>query len=178
MTRWVALLRGINVGTAKRIAMADLRAFFEGAGYTGVRTLLQSGNVVFDAPDDGTEPSADALESAVHTATGVTARMLLVPGDDFVAAVKANPIVAEVTDPSRGFITFVEGELPAVEPDRPSDDDLAPEKLVISGGHIYQWCPDGLTSTRIPAKYFRSLGVTVTQRNLRTTSKLVGMVLD
>ena len=46
----VALLRGINVGTAKRIAMADLRGVMTGLGYSDVRTLLNSGNVVFTAP--------------------------------------------------------------------------------------------------------------------------------
>jgi len=49
MTVCVALLRGINVGKAKRIAMADLRALIEGLGYTDVRTLLNSGNVVFSS---------------------------------------------------------------------------------------------------------------------------------
>jgi uncharacterized protein (DUF1697 family) len=46
----VALLRGINVGKAKRVAMADLRALLEELGYADVRTLLNSGNVVFTAP--------------------------------------------------------------------------------------------------------------------------------
>ena len=45
----VALLRGINVGTAKRVAMEDLRALMGGLGYGDVRTLLNSGNVVFSA---------------------------------------------------------------------------------------------------------------------------------
>ena len=49
MTGYVALLRGINVGKAKRIAMADLRALLEGLGYTHVKTVLNSGNAVFDA---------------------------------------------------------------------------------------------------------------------------------
>ena len=54
----VALLRGVNVGAAKRVAMADLRALVEGLGYGGVRTLLNSGNVVYDAP--GVAPAAAA----------------------------------------------------------------------------------------------------------------------
>jgi hypothetical protein len=49
-TTFVALLRGVNVGPAKRLAMAALQAAFEGAGGGKVETLLQSGNVVFDAP--------------------------------------------------------------------------------------------------------------------------------
>ena len=50
MKRHIALLRGINVGTAKRIAMAELRAAMESLGYGNVKTLLNSGNAVFDAP--------------------------------------------------------------------------------------------------------------------------------
>src|SRR5262245_54107358 len=44
----IALLRGINVGRAKRISMAELKALFEALGFRNVRTLLNSGNVVFD----------------------------------------------------------------------------------------------------------------------------------
>ena len=50
MTRFVALFRGINVGKAKRIAMADLRALLTGMGYTDVQTLLNSGNATFHSP--------------------------------------------------------------------------------------------------------------------------------
>ena len=46
----IALLRGINVGRAKRIAMADLRTLFEELGFTAVCTVLNSGNVVFGSP--------------------------------------------------------------------------------------------------------------------------------
>jgi len=53
----VALLRGINVGTAKRVAMEDLRALMGGLGYGDVRTLLNSGNVVFSANGRSGDPS-------------------------------------------------------------------------------------------------------------------------
>ena len=53
----VALLRGINVGTAKRVAMADLRGVMTGLGYSDVRTLLNSGNLVFTAPPRSGDPS-------------------------------------------------------------------------------------------------------------------------
>jgi len=49
----VALIRGINVGRAKRVAMAELREAVAALGYGGVRTLLNSGNVVFTAPPRG-----------------------------------------------------------------------------------------------------------------------------
>jgi uncharacterized protein (DUF1697 family) len=62
MTRCVALIRGINVGGRNKVAMADLRAAFEDAGFDSVRTYIQSGNVVF-----GTTASATSLESSIET---------------------------------------------------------------------------------------------------------------
>ena len=65
--RHVALLRGINVGTAKRVAMADLRALVEGLGYGDVSTLLNSGNVVFTVPAKAAKTSpATRIEQALE----------------------------------------------------------------------------------------------------------------
>src|SRR4051794_32869155 len=68
--RQVALIRGINVGKAKRVAMADLRAALEDLGYTDVRTLLNSGNVVFTA---GVAPgkAAASIEKVLAGELGV-----------------------------------------------------------------------------------------------------------
>jgi uncharacterized protein (DUF1697 family) len=67
----VGLIRGINVGRAKRVAMADLRALVESLGYGEVKTLLNSGNVVFTAPGGttGTTPA----EAAARTFTKLQA---------------------------------------------------------------------------------------------------------
>ena len=64
--RHVALLRGINVGKAKRIAMADLRALVADLGYRDVGTLLNSGNVVFTAPGAGPEDAARRIVDNVR----------------------------------------------------------------------------------------------------------------
>ena len=63
-SRQIALLRVINVGKAKRVAMADLRALFEKLGYVDVRTLLNSGNVVFSVPETSTVEAAPRIERA------------------------------------------------------------------------------------------------------------------
>jgi len=173
MTRYVALLRGINVGQAKRIAMADLRSCFERLGYSSVRTLLQSGNVVFDAE---TAPVAARLEEEVAAATGVTSAVVVVPGDELRAIVAANPLLDTVDDPSRALVAFV-GTVPDdTAAGRPSDDDLLPERIAFGDRAIYQWCPDGVSKTRLPAAYLARMGATA--RNLRTVDKLVAMLDD
>jgi uncharacterized protein (DUF1697 family) len=66
----VALLRGINVGKAKRVGMADLRALVEGLGYRDVRTLLNSGNVVFAVPKSARGEPAARIETAIARSSG------------------------------------------------------------------------------------------------------------
>ena len=73
MTRFVALFRGINVGKAKRIAMADLRALLTGMGYTDVQTLLNSGNATFHSPSSSAAKHATRIRVAVAQVLGVDA---------------------------------------------------------------------------------------------------------
>ena len=69
MTTYIALLRGINVGGTGKLAMADLVRICTDLGYTGVRTYIQSGNVMFESLD--AEPAVQAaLEQALHAHMG------------------------------------------------------------------------------------------------------------
>ena len=80
----VALLRGINVGKAKRIAMADLRTLCESLGYGHVQTLLNSGNLVFSAPR--ADPRAAVrIEKEIASRLGVQSRVLVITGSELDA---------------------------------------------------------------------------------------------
>jgi uncharacterized protein (DUF1697 family) len=171
--RYVALLRGINVGTAKSVAMDELRACFEALGYGNVRTLLRSGNVVFDSP--GPVDHAD-LEKAIADATGVAAGVVLVDDARFRQIAAENPLASVSVDPSRALVYFVDAVPDDTGLGRPSDEDLLPERLVFGPHAIYQWCPDGISQSRVPPKFFSGLGTTATGRNLRTVEKLVALL--
>ena len=173
MATVVALLRGINVGRAKRVSMADLREVVTSLGYTDVRTVLQSGNVVFTAGRALDGRAAATLEQALLDATGVQASVLLVPADDLAAIAAANPLRDITTDASRGFVTFLSRPLePALVP-APDVDVLAPEVLVVAERAVYQWCPDGALATKVPPAWWRQLDQVVTTRNWRTVQRLV-----
>ncbi len=169
-TRYVALLRGINVGTGKRIAMADLRATFESLGFTTVRTLLQSGNVVFDSD---AKPVPSAIETAIASVTGVAPRVLVLSDSDFRAVANANPLREVSVDPSKAVVTFLEAMPASV--DRPAAADLEPEILEVGKDALYQWLPDGTLATKIKPAFYKPLGL-YTARNLRTVDKLVAML--
>src|SRR5687768_15723644 len=104
----VALFRGINVGRAKRVAMADLRRVMEELGFERVRTLLNSGNVVFDAGRGQSAAAGDAagrIERAVVDSTGVSSRVTVITSKDLDVVVDENP-VPDAADPSRLFVAF------------------------------------------------------------------------
>jgi uncharacterized protein (DUF1697 family) len=178
MARSIALLRGINVGSSTRIAMDDLRYVVASLGYTGVRTLLQSGNVIFDAPDGRDEPDARRIESAITHHTGVRSRVMVIQ-EPLLRTIAAQNPLARAVDPSRMVVTFLDPmpdpALLAAAP-RPTDADLAPERLVIGAHAIYQWCPDGILKSKLPPRYLDRFGVLATSRNLRTVARLIALL--
>ncbi len=171
----VALLRGINVGRAKRIKMADLRALVAGLGYGEVRTLLASGNVVFTAP--GTDPAAAAarLEGAVAERAGFTARVAVLTADELAAAVRGNPLAAVADDPTRLLVSV------PVEPggrDRLVPllaEDWSPGALALGARVAYLWCPAGILDSPLAAAVERTLPGAVTARNQATMEKLLAL---
>jgi uncharacterized protein (DUF1697 family) len=177
MTRHVALLRGINVGTAKRIAMADLRRVFERLRYTDVRTILQSGNVVFDAPHLLDTEAATRLQTAIADDTGVNSRVLVLPADRFLEIVRNNPF-ADAADPSRMLVTFLDSPLDERTVVSPSDEDLAPERIFVTDEALYQWIPDGLLKSRVILTAPTKSTVLATGRNLRTVTRIVALVSE
>jgi uncharacterized protein (DUF1697 family) len=173
--RYVALLRGINVGSAKRIAMAELREAFSSLGFERVRTILASGNVIFDASEP---PSAARIERAISSRTAVDAPVVLVPAERFRAAVDGNPFVGIADDPSRVVLTFVDRVPDAATLPLPTPEALAPERIEFGDAAIYQWCPDGISKSRLPADFFTRLGSVATGRNLRTAERIVAALED
>lgn len=174
VNEFVALLRGINVGSAKRIPMATLREVFENAGLQNVRTHLQSGNVVFES--DG-RPNAADLESLVLAHTSVQSSVVLVTAEDFRRVVRDNPF-ADAPDKSRMLIHFTDRMPRASDIVVPAAAELAPEKIALGARAMYQWAPDGLLASKLPAAFFRQFPGVLTARNLRTVERILTMVDD
>ena len=180
MTRTeIALLRGINVGKAKRVAMADLRALVEKLGYGDVRTLLNSGNVVYSVPAKVRGDSAVRIQKAIADDLGVEARVTVVTADELASAVDANPHLREAQqDPPRFLVAFLS---------RPADCALlAPfarrtwgkEKLALGERVAYLWCAGGILESPMLAEIGRFLKDGVTTRNWATTTKLLALARE
>jgi len=176
--KYVALLRGINVGTAKSVPMAELAAVFGQLGFTGVKTLLRSGNVVFEADAALPADTASVIEAAVLSATGVRSSVLVFDRDRFIAIAEANPLTGVATDGSKLFVTFLSAPaaLSPVTLEEPDAAALAPEILRIGDGAIYQWFPEGSLQTKVPKSFWKQFPEPVTARNWNTVGKLVALL--
>lgn len=175
MTTQVAFLRGINVGSHNRIAMADLRKLLTELGYGDARTLLQSGNVVLTAgarPDD----LARELEREIEGRFGVHTPIVLRTRKELAAVVARDPLSDVVDQPKLYQVSFLSAEPEARTMREIATVDVAPERFVHVGREIYAWHPDGIQRSPL-AKLLsdKRLGVTVTARNWNTTVKLLDL---
>jgi uncharacterized protein (DUF1697 family) len=168
----VALLRGINVGKAKRVAMADLRALVAGLGYREVRTLLNSGNVVFTVPRGVRGDPAARIERGLASQLGVAARVTVLTYAELEAVVDANPLLGMATDPSRLLAAVLADPADRARALPLTHEDWAPEAVALGPRVVYMWCPRGVLESRVAASVGRLLADAVTTRNWATISKL------
>ena len=171
-SRQVALIRGINVGRAKRVAMSDLRALVEGLGYGEVRTLLNSGNVVFRVPAARRGDIAGRIEKAITARLGISARVIVLSAADLAAVVAGNRLGPVAKDPSRLLVTVLKNPADRKLLVPLTRRDWAPEALSLGVRVAYLWCPDGVLDSRLIEAVGRALGDGVTTRNWATVRKL------
>ncbi|MET7302466.1 DUF1697 domain-containing protein [Embleya sp. NPDC005575] len=174
MTRYVALLRGVNVGGHRRVPMADLRRVLTELGYAEVKTLLQSGNAVFEAAEQPTADLVAAIEAKLVGEFGFAVDVMVRSGAELRAVVAANPL--EVSDPVRFAVAFLS---PAADPavlDAVDPDSYAPDLLRVGEHELYMYFPNGLGKARLSPILTRKLGDKATVRNWNTVTKLLAMV--
>jgi len=167
----VALLRAINVGGRNKLPMADLRALFEEAGCTDVRTYIQSGNVIYRAPPRVAKGLAERLGSAIEGRFGFRPPIVTRTAIEMRAACDHRPY-PEVTELKTLQIAFLAEEPAAgcvLDPSRAPDD-----RFELRGREVYLHYPNGSGRSKLTNAYLeRALGTTSTMRNRRTVAKLV-----
>jgi uncharacterized protein (DUF1697 family) len=170
-TRYVALLRGINLGKARQVGMPRLTDMLTARGHDDVRTHLRSGNVVLTSGLSEKKLAAELTE-AIREEFGFDVPVVVRTGKELAAIVDGNPFADVATDPARYLVTFM-----AAAPTRAKVANLpAPEgggQYDVRGRELYMWLPDGITGTPIASwNWDKLLGEPGTARNWRTVAKL------
>jgi uncharacterized protein (DUF1697 family) len=174
---YIALLRGVNnVGAASRVAMADLRALFESLGFRDVRTLLNSGNVIFSVPSKGRGDLRARVEKALAARLGVTSPVIILSADEVTAAVRDNPLSHVATNSTQLLVLVpqVPSDLVGLKP--LLKKRWAPEVLAVGNGVAYLWCANGVAKSPLWGAVDRALERRSTARNIATLTKAVALI--
>lgn len=179
MSAFIALLRGVNVGGARRVPMADWRALLAELGYTRVATLLNSGNAVFHATGSpgAAKKHAAAIAEGLTTRLKVDVPVIVKSARELDAIVAGNTLARDAAanpgfDPARLLVAFA--------PDAVTLAGLAPvaalvqppEQFLIGAHAAYLHCVGGLLESRAGEALLGKAGRAATTRNWATTLKL------
>jgi uncharacterized protein (DUF1697 family) len=180
MTVFVSLLRGINVGGNKLIKMDALKAVHEGLGLTDVRTLLQSGNVVFKARGKGGATLAGRIEKAVEGEVGFRPTVMIRSATDLKRIAEHNPFPEmAISDPGHLVWMALAGKPGAAAKTRLAKACSGPEEIEINGADAYITYPNGIGRSKLTnALLEKHLGVAGTARNWNTVAKLLAIAED
>jgi uncharacterized protein (DUF1697 family) len=172
----LALLRGINVGGKNTLPMKDLVKIFSDAGCTKVRTYIQSGNVIFEAPA-GAPGIADAITASIVKRFGFQVPVILRTSQQLRKSIRNNPYLAAGADERALHVYFLAdppkaSAIAGLDPAR-----SAPDAFEVRGQEIYLHLPNGMARTKLTNAYFDSkLSTTSTARNWATVLKLSEMM--
>ena len=173
---YVALLRGVNNVGARRVAMADLRALFESLGFRDVRTLLNSGNVIFSVTSKGRDDLCGRIEKALAAKLGLSCSVIVLSADEVAEAVRGNPLARVATNPSH-LLVLAPRDLSYLERLKPLlKERWAPEVLALGNRVAYLWCAKGVAKSPVWAAVDRALERTGTARTIATLTKAVALV--
>jgi len=170
--RYVALLRGINLGARNKVSMAYLRDLFASLGGEDVSTYVQSGNVIFSS-STATSKMAEAVEERLKLDLGLEVPVIVRSRAQLTKILTANPFAAAENEPTKLHVTFLSGT-----PDRAGARELkaldhGTDRFHIVGREIFAHLPNGYAGTKLTNALFeKHLRVTATSRNWRTVTKL------
>jgi len=182
MPRYVALLRGINVGGRNKVAMADLRRVVASLGHTEVATYIQSGNIVFSSPDASATSLADALEQEIARSLAVQPVVVVLSRDGLAQVIADNPFPSEA-NPRCLHAVFRRTEMSAealaviAAAQQTARAKGSQDAAVVIGQTLFLHTPGGLGRSELAAQLARSSAQAAgTARNWATVTQLMTML--
>ena len=167
VTRYAAMLRGINLGARNRVAMPALRELFEAMGFTDVATYVQSGNVVFTA---SAKPNASDIAKRIAKDLDATSPVLIRSAAELAKIVKGVPFTG---DASAFHVTLLEDKPKAADVKGIDAERYAPDEFKVVGKDVYLRCPKGYGVSKLSNALFeKKLGTVATTRNWNTITAL------
>jgi len=179
MTRYISILRGINVGGKRKILIKDLKSLFEKLDFSKVETYIQSGNVIFESDQKLSNANLELkIQQAIAETYGFDVPVIVRTAEEWAESVVNNPFWKEKdADIDRLHLTFLK-DLPVPEKlEKISALVFPPDKFEIIGKDVFVFCSAGYSDSKLTNQFFESkLGIQATTRNWKTVMKLQEMI--
>ena len=174
---YATFLRGINVGGNKKLSMGDLRIFLTELGFTKVQTLHQSGNVVFESDERGSQELEIYLAEEVEKRFELTTEFVVRTPEEIASVIARNPFPDEaIQDPGHLLVLFMKSGPTAKDIESLQATIVGREVVHADGKQVYAIFPDGIGNSKLISQLDRKLGKTWTGRNWNTITKLHEMM--
>ncbi|WP_445945373.1 DUF1697 domain-containing protein [Shewanella sp.] len=177
MQTYIILLRGINVGGNNLLPMKALTQVLTDAGFSQIKTYIQTGNILLQSPhsshgSDGAQLERD-IAKLIDTHFGFTPNIMQLSLSEFSSAAANNPYKDK---PGNTVHCYFCKQLPSPDEARLKELTTSTEEYHIQGRVLYLHAPDGIGRSKLAANIEKCLKVSATARNLNTVNKLLGMV--
>lgn len=171
--RYVALLRGINVGGNTMIKMEELRRTFEALGFVNVVSYINSGNLAFDTRKASDTALASRIEKAIENDFGKNVKVMVRPQSDFERVLADNPFDGEYASHKEMHVLFMKEEMSADKKEQLYAAQTADERFAVHGREIYCHLRMGVADSLLGKGFIeKKLKLSVTARNWRTVEQL------
>jgi len=186
MPRYIALLRGINVGGGNMMKMDDLKAVFSGLGFENVVSYINSGNLAFDTAGAagshvtrGSTLEADLvalIEAAIDKKFGRHVDVMVRLQSDIAGILSNNPFEGQYESHKHMHVLFLKEPLPKEKDDLLQASALPGERYEVRGLEIYNLLPNGVAGSLVTKGFFeKKPRVSFTGRNWRTVERLASL---
>jgi len=188
MTRYIALLRGINVGGNTKVSMPELKVLFESLGFESVKTYINSGNVGFDVKAgipgvssprgskgsmDQESPLVEQIEKSILERFSLPIQVMVRGQKAIETILSDNPFAGEFETHKEMHVLFMKEEMPGEKAAQLLEKQTDDEHFAVRGTEIYCHLKLGVADSLLGRGFIeKKLKVPITARNWRTVQKL------
>src|SRR5688500_8960513 len=176
--RYVALLRGINVGGNTKVPMPALKQLCESLGFKAVKTYIHSGNVAFDLDEKKIVEAelVKGIEDAIEGRFGLRIQVMVREQKAIDTVLSSNPFDGEFESHKEMHVLFMKEQMPNDKEQELLDKQTESERFAVHGREIYCHLKLGVADSLLGKGFIeKKLKVAVTGRNWRTVQKLAEM---
>lgn len=180
MNSFICLLRGINVGGAHKIKMADLRILLSSSGFQDITTYIQSGNILFRTELNSAHEIEDRVKTMLLEHYGYDINVIVLSIEELDFIISNNPFLNKEDNFSKLLVTTFKSA-----PNQSGIDDIlkfvetTDDNLTFEKRFMYLHCPNGYGKTKLTSNLLdRKLGTSGTTRNWKTILKIKELSQD